>query len=547
MAKISIKVLFLVGIIMLTGAFTAKVRLDINSTPEKAKVRLVKEEKEKQQPVENIELGETHFFPTNFYEFNSKHTWKIQVAKSDYETVEKVITYDEVKKIKQIVLAVTLNPLVKRVDLPIRANVDNCGVYINEKLVTNTLAKNTPMNLEVVFTRPKGTSPWNTLSLRIAKEGYLYWPSDKSALELSLGVDTVPKIVEASFHPAGFFETPLPAFEVRADQVKLVQASVLSEIKPQVDEKTTPTLQIDTNSQLLILSRISPIPAQKNGEKPRGVFVYSLANLKARDERNPGTQSQDDRIMGANLWVWQEGASRQLTQGPFFDLDPFADADGYVYYSSDRGKNRSIWRTRLSGAGGYTPITGVYTYFDTEPAVSPNCQRLAFTSRKPDAPAGAPSNIWISDAEGKLPTLRWEGHSPAWSPDGNKIAFISADNSKICIVEVDGGANPTQYPLGDSIVVSPIWSPSGKHILYASNNGLNMLKEKNYDIWSIGVSQDSTMGNQLTTDGSFDSFPALVPNSVGNPSLLFYSNRGAQRPGQNTLQIYRLNPTVGVE
>jgi Tol biopolymer transport system component len=54
--------------------------------------------------------------------------------------------------------------------------------------------------------------------------------------------------------------------------------------------------------------------------------------------------------------------------------------------------------------------------------------------------------------------------TPAWSPDGNRIAFIN-ENSDLAIIDVTG----ENYRVLNTIpgaCLQPVWSPDGKYILY---------------------------------------------------------------------------------
>jgi TolB protein len=124
------------------------------------------------------------------------------------------------------------------------------------------------------------------------------------------------------------------------------------------------------------------------------------------------------------------------------------------------------------------------------------------------------------------------GHSPAWSPDGNRIAFVSPEN-KICMMDADGG-HFQQLTTGDSTDATPVWTPSGKYIVYASQP--NQGKSRNYDIMIMNV--DGTVNpSPLTSNGSYDAYPAV---SSDGKYVYFFSNRNAQSPGQEALQIWRL-------
>ena len=95
--------------------------------------------------------------------------------------------------------------------------------------------------------------------------------------------------------------------------------------------------------------------------------------------------------------------------------------------------------------------------------------KIAFTSMRDDN-----IDIYVMDGDGgnrrRVTVNPARDESPAWSPDGKKIAFVSnrnnvnRDHKQIWVIDADG-KNPIR--LTDGLVDSdPDWSPDGTKILY---------------------------------------------------------------------------------
>lgn len=129
------------------------------------------------------------------------------------------------------------------------------------------------------------------------------------------------------------------------------------------------------------------------------------------------------------------------------------------------------------------------------------------------------------------------GRQPGWSPDGKTIVFVSPDTSgreKIWVMGANGD-NPTQLSVGSQKDLYPVFTPSGRHIVFASNKAINEEGVPNFDIWMMR--RDGQDVKQLTVNGSHDTRPALSPDGQ---SVYFISNRGARRQGQPAMQIWRI-------
>ena len=109
-----------------------------------------------------------------------------------------------------------------------------------------------------------------------------------------------------------------------------------------------------------------------------------------------------------------------------------------------------------------------------EPQVSPDGKWVAYTVATPDMEANRnASNIWmVATTGGSAMQLTQSGHdsSPAWSPDGKTLAFLSsrAGESQVYLLSLEGGESHalTKLSTGADMVK---WSPDGKTIAFTSS------------------------------------------------------------------------------
>jgi Tol biopolymer transport system component len=128
--------------------------------------------------------------------------------------------------------------------------------------------------------------------------------------------------------------------------------------------------------------------------------------------------------------------------------------------------------------------------------------------------------IYTMNPDGTGPTPLTSGPAvnlePAWSPDGTKIAFVSHRdepnpttcspcNTEIYAMDADGGNQTrlTSDPAGD---VSPAWSPDGTKIAFESR------RTGAGDIYSMNA--DGTGVARLTTSSDFEDSPAWSPDGT---------------------------------
>ena len=72
------------------------------------------------------------------------------------------------------------------------------------------------------------------------------------------------------------------------------------------------------------------------------------------------------------------------------------------------------------------------------------------------------NNIYVVNANGSEKSIFCYGLSPAWSPDGSKIAFVELSNT-LCIVNVDGSEK--REIAREFRIDNFVWSPDGSKII----------------------------------------------------------------------------------
>jgi dipeptidyl aminopeptidase/acylaminoacyl peptidase len=122
--------------------------------------------------------------------------------------------------------------------------------------------------------------------------------------------------------------------------------------------------------------------------------------------------------------------------------------------------------------------------------ISPEGSRIVYVATRPraaDAPRGAAwSDLWVVPFAGgaprRLTTADAEDKSPAWSPDGRFIAFLSARGAekaktRLWVMPADGG-EPRPLSGEKSDVESFAWSRDARSIAYVSIDPKSEAKEK---------------------------------------------------------------------
>ena len=119
--------------------------------------------------------------------------------------------------------------------------------------------------------------------------------------------------------------------------------------------------------------------------------------------------------------------------------------------------------------------------------------------------------------------------SPAWSPDGNRLAYVSFEAKKpVVYVQTLSSGQRRMLANFRGSNSSPAWSPDGRRL------AIVLTRDGNSQIYSIGAEGGSV--SRLSSSNSIDTEPNFSPDGQW---LLFTSDRGGSP------QVYRMPATGG--
>lgn len=204
----------------------------------------------------------------------------------------------------------------------------------------------------------------------------------------------------------------------------------------------------------------------------------------------------------SHIWVVDvsTGTVSQVTEGPYYDKQPFWSPDGRIGFQSNRdGTQEEIYVIGESGEPENLtrhPASDRFWFHSSagRNPWSPDGAWIAFSSdRDSDIHSG---DIYLLPMVGggavrRLTASRLTEFAATWSPDSRHIAYESEGSSRtddIYVVSIDTGEarRVTKEPTEDR---QPVWSPDGRWIAYAAmgQEGMHvMVVPSNQTVETVG-------------------------------------------------------------
>ena len=244
-------------------------------------------------------------------------------------------------------------------------------------------------------------------------------------------------------------------------------------------------------------------------DKPSRTEAIKLANWRAL--------AQDYLVIGEI----KQNQDRFIIEFKLFDVYRGKQLLAYRLPSTARALRKTAHR--ISDLV-YEELTGLKGVFNS---------RIAYVTQKKKSKRISIYQLKVADADGFNPKViassREPIMSPAWSPNGKKIAYVSFEKKKHRIfVQTLTTGKRSKIPSGRGINGAPAWSPDGSRL------AVTLSKDGSPDIYVINLKNGSW--TKLTRSYAIDTEPSWSPDGQ---QIVFTSDRGG-RP-----QLYTIPSTGG--
>lgn len=510
--------------------------------------------------------GKSMTAPATFDLKGRNEPYFIQVEKPGYNPEE--VTYLTKQRLKE--LSVTLEPLQTQREVTIKANVDGATVTIDGKP-----AGTTPFAKPVTFTRPNKHSPWQPVTVTLAKTDYQSetftvahdHPAPAPVTLAQLRIERTFLVstkagentpIEAPLHlgerELGNAPQKVPVVFTRADKTKPWPTFPLKAEIPTIYQPATVTLAVDSfDNVALTLKPVTEInvtlfsPVIEMTPTGARFGVNQTGTVATLDSSERGTD-----ITGLSR-LTRFNRRDQNPSAPLQAINSYAiTPDGQSAILSltaqdDAGKFFSglfLKRVEDDGGGIARLIDNNKRYYDSAPVIAPDSSNiLVFQSNrgdlsKPDVFRISFSDNRTSGGVARITNDQRFNYSPTYTDSNREVVFLSVEPNyplaqpQLSTVKMDG-ALPTQF----QIVADEVSHREPSKIYLTRPDQANGKRQ----IYS--VEPDGRLETAIISDDSFINANCFNPvASFTNPvRILFVSDRDVDDQGRRNNNIYVMN------
>ena len=173
-----------------------------------------------------------------------------------------------------------------------------------------------------------------------------------------------------------------------------------------------------------------------------------------------------------------------------------------IAYVLRTGKRFALHVTDPDGEGGQVALASPEPIIS--PAWSPDGRKLAYVSFETQKAA-----VWVQDLSSgerrMVAAFRGSSSAPAWSPDGQRLVVtLSQDGPAQLYVMPAAGGSPTRLTRSNAIDTEAVYSPDGKQVYFISDRGGGP------QVYRIGA--DGGNAERVTFRGDYNISPAISPD-----------------------------------